>query len=141
MLFTGLLHPEMLSALARAGHGSRVLIADGNYPCATESSVTAQKVFLNLRRGMVTVTDVLEVLKETIPIESAMVMEVPAGQASTIHEEFRKLLPASVQLTERKRMEFYSEVKSPATALVIATGEERRFANLLLTIGVIRSAP
>jgi L-fucose mutarotase len=35
-------------------------------------------------------------------------------------------------------MEFYQEAKSPDTALVIATGEQRRFANLLLTIGVVK---
>ena len=38
MLKTRLLHPEILNALARAGHGSRVLIADGNYPFATEAA-------------------------------------------------------------------------------------------------------
>lgn len=89
---------------------------------------------------MVTVTDVLEVLKETIPVESAMVMELPSGQSAAIHETFRKLLPPEVAWTEKKRQEFYGEVKSSATALVIATGEERRFANLLLTIGVIKSS-
>ncbi len=35
MLKTKLTHPEILQALARAGHGSRVLIADGDYPVGT----------------------------------------------------------------------------------------------------------
>lgn len=33
-----LTHPEILEALASAGHGSQVLIADGNYPFATGSN-------------------------------------------------------------------------------------------------------
>ncbi|HYG23765.1 MAG TPA: RbsD/FucU family protein [Verrucomicrobiae bacterium] len=140
MLYTPLLHPEVLSALARAGHGSRVLIADGNYPVTSESPTAAQKVFLNLRRGLVTVTDVLETLKTAIPIESAMVMSLPDGKSAAIHIEFQKLLPDGVRWIKRKRFQFYAEAKSAATTLVIATGEERRFANLLLTIGVIRSA-
>jgi L-fucose mutarotase len=139
MVLSRLLHPDILSALARAGHGSRVLIADGNFPSATESPAAALKVFLNLRRGLVTVTDVLAVLAETIPIESAIAMEPPDGKPVGVHAEFKKLLPGDVIFTSKKRTEFYGEVKSSATTLVIATGEERRFANLLLTIGVVKS--
>jgi L-fucose mutarotase len=138
VLLTQLLHPEILSALGRAGHGSRVLVADGNYPFATESPGTARMVFLNLRRGLVTVTDVLEVLVGTIPIESAMVMNRPDGQVVPIHEEIRKILPATASLVGKERLAFCQEVKSPATTLVVATGEERRFANLLLVIGVVK---
>jgi len=42
-------------------------------------------------------------------------------------------------MTSYPRMEFYEKVKEPETTLVIATGEQRRFANLLLTIGVIKA--
>jgi len=138
MLKTKLLHPEILNVLGRAGHGSRVLIADGNYPVATGSPVTAHKVFLNLMPGMVKVTDVLEALVQTIPVEAATVMVPPDGTAQQIFEEFRQLLPEGLELTTKKRYDFYEEVKSPDTTLVIATGEQRRFANLLLTIGVIK---
>lgn len=136
---TRLLHPEILSALGEAGHGSRVLLADGNYPFSTGSPAGARKVFLNLRRGLVRVTDLLEVLTETIPIESALMMSRPDSEPVPIHAEFKALLPGGVILAGKPRLEFYEEAKSHQTALVIATGEERRFANLLLTIGVIRS--
>ena len=138
MLKTTLLHPAILQALASAGHGSRVLIADGNYPFATGAPPTAAKVFLNLMPGVVKVTEVLAALADTIPIESAMVMLPPDGTAPRIHDEFRQMLPPETELTEKKRLDFYSEVKSPDTALVIATGDQRRFANLLLTIGVVK---
>jgi L-fucose mutarotase/ribose pyranase (RbsD/FucU family) len=46
VLRTRLLHPEILAALAGAGHGSRVLIADGNYPFSTgEQRVRASIMF------------------------------------------------------------------------------------------------
>jgi L-fucose mutarotase len=141
MLTTRLLHPEILSALGQAGHGARVLVADGNYPFSTESPVAAAKVFLNLRRGLVSVTGVLEVLLETIPIESAMVMSPAHGIAAPIQEEIRRMLSPAVEVISKARLDFYAEAKSPATALVIATGEEHRFANVLLTIGVVRSDP
>jgi L-fucose mutarotase len=139
MLFGRLTHPEILVALAKAGHNSRVMVADGNYPVATESSPAASKVFLNLRRGLVTVSDVLKVLVETIPIQSAMLMEGPDGNFPPIHAEYKELLPAGIEFTLKKRADFYAEVKSTATALVIATGDERRFANIIITLGVVAS--
>lgn len=139
MLKTPLLHPEILQALGRAGHGARVLVADGNYPVSTETPPSATRVYLNLRRGLVSVTDVLEVLVESVPIESALLMETPECTPVAVHARFRELLPAPAVVTQRKRHEFYAEARSPATALVIATGEERRFANVLLTLGVVRS--
>lgn len=140
MLKTPLLHPEILAALGSAGHGSRVLIADGNYPYVTESPAAARKVFLNLRPGLVSVSDVLETLVAVIPIESAFLMEPADGQPVPLHETFRRLLPGNTPVHPRKRLDFYAEAKSPATTLVIATGEERRFANVLLTIGVVTRA-
>ena len=66
MLTYRLLHPEILEALAAAGHGSRVLIADGNYALATNTSDRARRVFLNLAPDLVRVTDVLGVLAEAM---------------------------------------------------------------------------
>ena len=139
MIFSRMLHPDILSALGRAGHGSCVLIADGNYPVSTHSPASAAKVFLNLRRGLVKVTDVLAVLRDTIPIEQATVMATRDGQPAAIHQELFKLLPAGVPTRTLSRAEFYSTVNQPETALVIATGEEQRFANILITIGVVKT--
>jgi L-fucose mutarotase len=138
MLTTKLLHPEILSALGSAGHGSRVLIADGNYPFSTGSAPNARRVFLNLRPGLVSVVDVLEVLVSAVPLESALVMVAPDGPEPPVFAEFRRLLPAGVSLDRRQRLEFYGEAKSPDVALVIATGEQRIYANILLVIGVVK---
>lgn len=136
MLLSTLIHPQILEALAVAGHGSRVLIADGNYPFSTGASPAARLVFLNLAPGLVTVPDVLKVLITAIPIESAEVM-VPADLAEPpIFAEFRQLLPA-LELKKLGRFDFYDAARSPDMALVIATGEQRIYANILLTIGVV----
>jgi L-fucose mutarotase len=140
MLKQPLLHPEILSALGKSGHGSRVLIADANYPVATKSSLNAQKIFLNLSPGVVSVVQVLQPLLQMINVESVAVMVPPDGIRPAVHTEFRALLPDSLPLTECKRLEFYEQAQSDDTSLVIATGEHRRFANLLLTIGVVTAA-
>src|SRR5688500_12738955 len=74
MLKGALLHPEILEALGRAGHGSKVLISDGNFPHATALGPNARLVFLNLAPGLLGVTEVLKVLAQAIPIEAADVM-------------------------------------------------------------------
>lgn len=138
MLKIKLLHPEILSALAGNGHGARVLIADSNFPFSTCPPPTAKKVFLNFAPGLLVVTDVLSVLKEFIPIETAMVMVPPDGSRQAIYSEFEEILGSEITLKNLKRFEFYEEVKSSDTCLVIATGEGRRFANILLVIGVVK---
>jgi L-fucose mutarotase len=138
MLKTKLLHPEILQALGSNGHGARVLITDGNYPASTGVPSTAKKVFLNLAPGKLLVTDVLTTIAEYIPIESATVMIPPDGSDQPIFQEFGEILGDDVPLEKIKRFEFYDKAKSPDTCLVIATGEVRRFANILLTIGVVK---
>ena len=79
MLLTKCIHPTLLGALGKLGHGSWILLSDGGYPHITASNPSAEKVYLNLTQGLLTVTQVLEVLKETVPIEAAAVMTPPAG--------------------------------------------------------------
>ncbi len=136
MLKTRLLHPEILQALGEAGHGAQVLIADGNYPLLTRSSPGAHRVHLNLAPGLVTVTDVLRVLVEAIPIEAAHVMGPDNGEEPAVFGEFRGMLPGT-ELQRLGRFQFYDMARSPDLALAISTGEQRIYANILLTIGVV----
>ena len=136
MLKTKLLHPEILAALGGAGHGSKVLIADGNFPFGTGANPAAKRVYLNLAPGLVTVTDVLKVLIEAIPIEAAEVMLPASGPEPSIFAEFRDLLPG-LELKPLGRFEFYDTARERDVMLVISTGEQRIYANLLLTIGVV----
>jgi L-fucose mutarotase len=136
MLTTRLLHPEILRALGEAGHGAQVLIADGNYPLLTRTNPAAHRVYLNLAPGTLTTTDVLRVLAHAIPIEAAHVMVPESGSEPGIFGEFRELLP-DVPLQPLGRFEFYDAARGPDLALAILTGEQRVYANLLLTIGVV----
>jgi L-fucose mutarotase len=136
MLRYKLIHPEILAALGTAGHGSQVLIADGNYPFTTGSPLAARRVYLNLAPGLLNVTDVLAALVDAIPVEAAHVMVPDSGPEPQIFAEFRALLPG-VELQNLGRFQFYEAARGPDVALVIATGERRVYANLLLTIGVV----
>jgi L-fucose mutarotase len=136
MLLNKLIHPEILAALGAAGHGSQILIADGNYPFSTGTSSEAKKVFLNLMPGVVTVTQVLEALLSAVPVEAAHVMLPAEGAEPGIFQDFRNLLPDNMSLNGLGRFEFYAAARTSDVALVIATADQRLYANLLLTIGV-----
>ncbi len=147
MLKTQLLHPQISAALARAGHGSKVLISDGNYPHSTTRGPNAEVVYLNLAPGMVKVTDVLAVLVKAIPIEAAEVMDTnksgPYAMKNDppIWDEFRQILHDSklgLELGKIERFKFYEIAGKSDVCLTVATGEQRIYANLLLTIGVVR---
>lgn len=136
MVKGSLLHPDILRALASGGHGSKVLIADSNYPFSTHAGPNAEIVFLNLAPGKVNVAETLSVVAQNIPIESAEVM-LPADSAEpAVYGDFRAILGESVKLVTRSRDEFYEIVRGEDTCLIVATGEQRIYACIILTIGV-----
>lgn len=138
MLKTRLIHPEILAALAAAGHGAQVLITDGNYPASTQTQAGVPRVQMNLAPGLVSATAVLEVLAEAIPIEEATVMAPPEGEVPPIFAEFQELLPDDAEFNHLGRFEFYDKCQENKNlCLIVVTAEQRIYANLLLTIGVV----
>jgi L-fucose mutarotase len=137
MLKFKLTHPQIAHALACAGHGAQVLIADGNYPFSTGANPAAEHVYLNLTRGFAPADEVLAVVAGAIPIEAAQVMMPAGGIEAPIFAEFRRCLPPELELGFLDRFAFYEAARSRDVALIIATGEQRIYANILLTIGVI----
>lgn len=138
MLYGPMTHPQLLRALAAAGHGSKILIADANYPHTTGVGEHTELVSLNLAPGLMDVNTILEVLKQTIPLEKAEIMvpedphdpvEIPA------HDDYRALLP-DVPFGEIKRWDFYDAARHQDVGIIIASGDQRLYANLLLTVGV-----
>lgn len=145
MLKHTLLHPQITSILARAGHFSKVLIADGNYPAWNTLGPNAELVSLNLMPGVVSSTDVLRALVTAIPIEAANTMGIPPGHPRAaqgdppIWAEFRAIFKQAqlgVEMTPIPQFKFYEAVASPNHVLTIQTADQQLFANLLLTIGV-----
>jgi L-fucose mutarotase len=142
-----LIHPHIAAALAKAGHGAKVLISDGNYPHWTKRGPNAEVVYLNLAPGVLSATDVLKVLVAAVPVEAAEVMDTlktgPYAMKDDppIWNEFRQVLHdagADVELGRIERLKFYDAAGTPDVCLTVATGEQRIYANLLLTIGVIK---
>jgi L-fucose mutarotase len=133
-----LLTPDLLHALASAGHGDRVVIVDANFPAAA----TARRL---VRAPGITASAMLEAVLSVLPIDDfepdpVSVMQV-VGDPSATPEAVRDFtgilqrhgLAAPARLP---RHEFY---RVAAEAFVIVqTGERRLYGNVLLTKGVIR---
>lgn len=134
MLTENLIHPELLHQISLCGHGSKVLIADGNYPLL-EKTGNAKKIYLGLCPGTPTVTEVLHALHSVCSFEKAEVMLPEDGSEPEIFAEFRRELPG-LKLEGLGRCEFYDACMTPgAIVFAVSTGEKRTFANILLTVG------
>ena len=141
MLRYSLLHPQLLAALATSGHGGQLLLADGNYPYTTIKHPQAQVIYLNLSPGLVGINDVLRPLLEATNFEAASFMRSPDGADVPAHDDYRALLGPEVSITTAERFDFYAQVREASVATVVATGDTRICANLLLTIGVRAARP
>jgi L-fucose mutarotase len=140
MLRTPLIHPPLLAALGAAGHGGRVLIADANYSHATNVYPGAALIHLNVRPGLVTVDQVLEPVVAMVPVESATVMRPDDGSTPEAFARYRELLGERLPLQPLGRLDFYAACRQPGLAVCVATGDDRLYANILLTIGYIEPA-
>jgi L-fucose mutarotase len=140
MLKTSVTHPQILDALGRSGHFAQIVIADGNLPFGAMQGPNASTIYLNFRPGLLDALQVLEGVLEMVNIQGGAVMQPPADHVPEIHQSYRELLGSEIEWEEMERWAFYERIRSPQTTLLIATGEQRRFANLILTVGVVKLA-
>ena len=144
MLKHQLIHPKINEVLGRAGHHSKILIADGNYPASTKRGPNAELVCLNLAPGCVTVAQTLRALLSAVPVDHVNTMGIPADdpyaqQGETpVWAEYRAVIAeagASVALEPILKWDFYKAVESPDHVLTIQTGDQALWGNVLLTMG------
>jgi L-fucose mutarotase len=141
---TRLLHPEILRIVARAGHHSKILIADGNYPASTKRGPNAELVCLNLTPGVVTVAQVLRALLNEVPVDHLNTMGIPADDPYAsfgeppVWAELRDITAEaglSIPVEPIPKWDFYKAVESADHVLTIQTADQALWANVLLTMG------
>jgi L-fucose mutarotase len=144
MLNTSLTHPDILRILARAGHHSKILIADGNYPASSKRGPHAELVCLNLAPGVVTVSQALRALLNAVPIDAINTMGIPPDDPYAMKGEppvwnqYRTIIAdagSSLALSPIAKWDFYKAVESSDHVLTIQTADQSLWANLLLTMG------
>jgi len=145
MLKHQLIHPEINAIIGRAGHHSKILIADGNYPASSTLGPNAELISLNLSPGLVTVSQVLKAILSAVPIDIVNTMGIPADDPYAskgdppVWDEYRQILKeagSKVELEPIQKWDFYEAVASRDLVLTIQTADQALWANLLLSIGV-----
>ena len=148
MLKYQLIHPVINDILGRAGHHSKILIADGNYPASTKKGPNAELVCLNLSPGVVTVAQALRAVLSAVPVDHIETMGIPADDPYAqkgeppVWNEFREVVKESglkLELQPILKWDFYKAVESADHVLTIQTGDQALWANVLLTMGVRQS--
>ena len=144
LLHSQLIHPEINGVLGQAGHHSKVLISDGNYPASSKIGPEAELVSLNLSPGVVTCSQVLRTLVTAIPLEAVNTMGIPADDpyanhgpppAWTEYEQILEEAKLDLKLEPIEKWDFYDAVMSDDHVLTIQTADQALWANVLLTIG------
>lgn len=146
MLNGPLLHPDILRILARSGHHSKVLIADGNYPAANKRGPRAELVSLQLMPGVPTVAEVFEAILAAVRIDEVFTMGVDRSDsyaAATpadppVWADYRRILAAATSpcdLQPIMKWDFYAAVASDDHVLTVQTADMQPWANLLLSLG------
>jgi L-fucose mutarotase len=133
-----LLTGDLLAILSDMGHGDEIVITDANFPAAS----VARRL---IRLPGLGATDVLAAVLSVFPLDDfvdrpAAAMDAP-GERPAIYPEFESALQQAegraIALEHVDRFAFYNRAR--AAYAVIATGELRLYANIILKKGLLRA--
>lgn len=134
------LSPQLLKILMEMGHGDEIVIADGNYPGASNAR--------NLVRcDGLSVPELLTSILTLMPLDQYVdtpvcLMAVVEGDDTVpvIWDEYKKIIAdkisADIKIETIERSAFYERGK--AAYAIVASGEEAIYANILLKKGVVK---
>lgn len=136
-----LISPDLLSVLARMGHGDRIVLADAHFPGESTN-------LRCIRADGLLIADLLEAILPLFELDTyiddplLMMSPVdgdeldPAVEAS-YGRVIKKWVPQSPAISRLERFAFY-DAASDAFAVVM-TGDTAKYGNLMLTKGVTPS--
>ena len=132
------LSPELLKILCEMGHGDEIVIGDGNFPAASNAR--------NLvRADGIGAAEILDAILAVFPLDqydpnNFVLMEKVEGDTvdTSIWNEYEAILkkhePDAVVSFE-ERFAYYERARKAYA--VIATGEEKQYANIILKKGCV----
>lgn len=133
------LSPELVKVLLEMGHGDELVIADGNYPAASN----AQRL---IRQDGLGAVELLSAILMLLPVDTYVdcgiaLMSVAEGEDEPIiwerfHGVFKQLSVENKRIEYLERGAFYERGKTAYA--ILATGEDALYANILLRKGVVK---
>ncbi len=133
-----IISPELLKVLCEMGHGDEIVIADGNFPSANLAK--------NLvRADGISACDMLDAVMQLFPLDQydsnnfVLMQKCEGDTADTIiwndYVNIVKKYEPNAEPTFIERFDYYERAKKAYA--VIATGEEKQYANIILKKGCV----
>jgi L-fucose mutarotase len=134
-----LLHADLLHALASMGHGDDLVIADANFPAA---GMARRLIRLDGIDAPAALRAVLTVLPLDDFVEKPAAVMAVVGDPARVPAPVRDFQPVidaaagrPVAIDRLERFAFYDRAR--AAFAVLATGDARKYANIIVRKGVI----
>ena len=134
-----IISPDLMKTLLEMGHGDEIVLADGNFPAASN----AQRL---IRADGHNVPELLEAILKIFPLDiyvekPVALMAVVSGDDTkpTIWKEYRKMIKTSGEkLSDFEFLERYTFYERAQKAYaIVATSEQALYANVILKKGII----
>lgn len=133
-----IISPELIKVLCEMGHGDEIVIADGNFPAAAYAKNL-------IRSDGIGAAQILDAVLKLIPLDQydknnfILMQKCKGDNADTsLWEEYKTILkkyePEAVVSFE-ERFDYYERAKKAYA--IIATGEEKQYANIILKKGCV----
>ncbi|MBQ6093157.1 MAG: fucose isomerase [Clostridia bacterium] len=133
-----LLSPELLKILCAMGHGDEIVIGDGNFPAAAN----AKRL---VRADGIGACAMLDAILQVFPLDqyddnNFVLMQNCAGDAADVsiwqeYEAILKKYEPQAKVSFEERFAYYERAKKAFA--VVATGEEKQYANIILKKGCV----
>ncbi|MDF1737544.1 MAG: L-fucose mutarotase [Verrucomicrobiales bacterium] len=136
-----LISPELLSVLARMGHGDQIVLADAHFPGESTNPRC-------LRADGLLIADLLDAILPLFEldgyVEAPLLMMAPVegdeldlDVESAFDKVVKKHAPETAPIARLERFAFYEE--AAGAFAVVMTGDTAKYGNLILTKGVTPS--
>ena len=135
--------PELLYAIARMGHGDKLIIADANFP---SDSIAKSNIIDTPIRVSGSTSKILSDILKLFPIDQyeqypvGVMDRVPSDKEKNLHVPAYSAIATASGLPENKlnyieRFQFYEEAKK--CFVVVQTDDRSLYANCMVSKGVI----
>ena len=137
-----IISPELMKVLMEMGHGDEIVLADGNFPAASN----AQRLVRCDGHG---IPELLEAILKFLPLDiyvdkPVALMELVPGDDydPVIWEEYEEIVgeydEEHTDFEHIERFDFYERAKDAYA--IVATSEQALYANVILKKGVVQNS-
>lgn len=133
-----IISPQLLKVLCEMGHGDEIVIGDGNFPAASNANIL-------IRADGISACDMLDAILGLFPLDQYdsnhfVLMQKCDGDPTdtSIWDKYTEILKKyepDAKISFEERFAYYERAKNAYA--IIATGEEKKYANIILKKGCV----